>query len=629
MADEFKMPDEVYEEFAGCDTSELCLAMNCGAMVMSGQEHTVGPWMVREAFDRTRKAMAAYEKEHGLPLIDTMIISPGCAMKFPDFTSSGCISDWWKEAEKLVDEGLVRSLSVNMATMHQIESILEFARHRPVMATFESSLLAPMPEMVAFLKQHRIMPRAHLALCKGDVLEAECLKRSDMTPAQAALKWHIQQGVTPCFGHDTLAHIEENFQVQTPEFMSLPPVVAPKPARNLLKLYPWMAMNQPDAIIKDGTRDDKGILRKDADGRYWISTSREVGDKWSDQLAKMSDGEESLIREIEAAIGGIKRDMRCGHERRMSIASAIYGLGKPSKSIDEKMDAVSDAFQEAKATAEANGKMFDPEKDMDLDAFHSISGDSGAKGLVEMVVVPLKTFKAERQIPRRSFRNKTQHHIPASSLGPDDKVLFFSQRWLTPSPRSAASPDDAPGGTKYKQLMAACEAFMKAKGVAESNLHIWLDYSSVDQDDDTLLVKGVNSLALYVCSCDAFISIDHADYFDRGWCLMECMFADASKTPRFIFTKDNKLKELTPDMKLENKTPIDGSFTVESDRAIMKVLSLVANSITNRIERGAHFTALRPKDSKTHEEVPPVEQVKEAVAQPSPLRRLDSRISEE
>ena len=32
--------------------------------------------------------------------------------------------NWWKEAEKLVDEGLVRSLSVNMATM-QIESILE------------------------------------------------------------------------------------------------------------------------------------------------------------------------------------------------------------------------------------------------------------------------------------------------------------------------------------------------------------------------------------------------------------------------------------------------------------------------------------------------------------------------
>ena len=54
---------------------------------------------------------------------------------------------------------------------------------------------------------------------------------------------------------------------------------------------------------------------------------------------------------------------------------------------------------------------------------------------------------------------------------------------------------------------------------------------------------------------------------------MECMFADASKTPRFIFTKDGSLRQLTADMKLENKTPIDGSFTVESDRAIMRVLA--------------------------------------------------------
>ena len=140
--------------------------------------------------------------------------------------------------------------------------------------------------------------------------------------------------------------------------------------------------------------------------------------------------------------------------------------------------------------------------------------------------------------------------------------------------------------------MAACNEYMKSEGVAEKNLHIWLDYSSVDQDDDTLLVKGVNSLALYVCSCDAFISIDHADYFDRGWCLMECMFADASKTPRYIFSKENVLKVLTPDMKLENKTPTAGSFTVESDRAIMETLSFVASSITNRIDRGISFSVL-------------------------------------
>merc|ERR1740130_112651 len=212
-----------------------------------------------------------------------------------------------------------------------------------------------------------IVPRAIVALCKGEVLESECLKRSDMTPAQAALRWHIQQGVTPCFGNDTLAHIDENFKAQTAELMGLPPVVAPKPARNHLKLYPMMAMSMPGMTCKDGTREDEGIFRTDMDGRYWMSSTRAAGDKWADQLAKMSDGEENLIREIEAAIAG---------------------LGKPvEKSADEKMETFGKAIGEAKEAAEANGSNVHDEmtKNMDANAnaFHSFAGDSGAKGLVE------------------------------------------------------------------------------------------------------------------------------------------------------------------------------------------------------------------------------------------------------
>ena len=139
-------------------------------------------------------------------------------------------------------------------------------------------------------------------------------------------------------------------------------------------------------------------------------------------------------------------------------------------------------------------------------AFHQITSDSGAKGLTSMVVVPLSTFRSEGRIPRRSIFNQTHHHVEVSKLKPDDKVLFFSQRWLTPSPRATASPDDAPGGTKYKQLMKACEAYCKAKGVREENIYLWLDFSSIDQDDEDGLVRGVNSLALYVCSSDAFCS---------------------------------------------------------------------------------------------------------------------------
>ena len=49
-------------------------------------------------------------------------------------------------------------------------------------------------------------------------------------------------------------------------------------------------------------------------------------------------------------------------------------------------------------------------------------------------------------------------------------------------------------------------------------------------------------------------------------------------------------------MRLENKTPAEGSFAVESDRAIMKVLSLVAHAITGKVERGGTFSVLAAKD---------------------------------
>ena len=611
MSDEFKTADDCYDEFSGFDTSDLCIFAGVMPFVMQGQDDKAGPHLLRTAVERLRKEkMVNYEEEHG-SVVDILMVPLG-AMSFPDFKMQGPFSDYWREAEKLVDEGLVRGLATNAFTIHQLEALIGFAKHRPVVVTFESSIHAPMPDMVAFCKENRMLPRAHVALCKGDVLDSECLKRSDMTPAQAALKWHVQQGVVPCFGNDTLAHIEENMKVQTAELMALPPTVAPKPARNVLKLLAMMEMQMPGVMCKDGTREDTGILRKDEDGRFWLTSSREAGDKFADQLAKMTDGEASLISEIETAIeGGMKRDSKCGHERRMGIAKAINGLGSQGLSVDEATTATTDQMKIAKEAAEANGTDVHEEmgKQMseDVDAFHSISGASGAKGLVEMVVVPLTTFKSHKQIPRRSFRNKKEHHVIASALGPDDKVLFFSQRWLTPTPRAEASPDDGPGGTKYKQLMAACDAYLKETGTAEKNLYIWLDFSSVDQDDDTLLVKGVNSLALYVCSCDAFVSIDHADYFDRGWCLMECMFADAGKLPRYIFTKENKLKQLTPNMKLENKTPTEGSFTVESDRAIMKVLQVVATAITGRIDRGVMLRAssMGPTQLGALEEEPP------------------------
>ena len=67
------------------------------------------------------------------------------------------------------------------------------------------------------------------------------------------------------------------------------------------------------------------------------------------------------------------------------------------------------------------------------------------------------------------------------------------------------------------------------KGINEFYGHIWTTVLLVD----TELPEGPKT--------------NSKQYIKRGWCLMECMFADASKTPRYIFTKNNQLEQLRAD----------------------------------------------------------------------------------
>ena len=597
MASEFNLHNapekagQCWAEFKGLDLSDTIITSYNMNMITRGNEHKASPKMVREGFDRLRRELKAsgFTAEHakgGQPLIDIYVIAGMSVMSFPDFRGYGCFSDFYKEAEKLVDEGYVRALALNNCTIHQIESTLEFCRHRPVMATFEQHLLNHCPEMVAFCKDKKIAPRAHVSLAKGDVFELPCCVRDDMSPAQAAIKWHIQQDVAACFGVDTLEHIIEDFKV--PSMMDLPPVVCEPPAKPLLKLYPMFSMNMPGTMMQYGTREDTGIFRKDENGKYWCCSSKDHGTKWQEALDNMTEGQESLLRELDAALSGIQKAMK-PPERRVAIDTAIKALGGEKtapKDAKEIVSTLGDAFE--KAQAAGSDVHDDPEV---LSAFHQISEGGAKAGLTTMVCVPLSAFLKHGAIPRRSVYNTQNTHVPVSSLKPEDHILFFSQRWLTPSPRAIASPDDA-NKTKYKQVLAACAAYGKAKNVANDRIFVWLDFCCVDQDDEGELVKGVNSLALYVSSSSAFISIDHEDYFDRGWCLMECMFADSSKTPRYIFTKQGELAPMDPTQRLACKTPQEGSFTVESDREIMNLLEKMAQSITTRIERGGSLSIL-------------------------------------
>ena len=139
MADEMASPPEWWHEFAGVDMSDTVLVSGAMPIVLQGQQAKVGAHMVRESFERLRAEAEPFIAEHGLPLVDVYIMNPICAFSFPDFhghgashpppcrarratltlatlpshRAPGCFSDFWREAEKLVDEGLVRSLGLN------------------------------------------------------------------------------------------------------------------------------------------------------------------------------------------------------------------------------------------------------------------------------------------------------------------------------------------------------------------------------------------------------------------------------------------------------------------------------------------------------------------------------------
>ena len=189
------------------------------------------------------------------------------------------------------------------------------------------------------------------------------------------------------------------------------------------------------------------------------------------------------------------------------------------------------------------------------------------------MVIPADVFASRDSIPRRSCKDEgPTPQVDASELPEGAKILFFSQRWLT-----LTHPDDDEG-TKRKAIVAAAEAYGKLEGIELDKIYIWFDLACVEQDDLAELLRGVNALGLYITACDAFVSIDHPEYWSRAWCLVEQEFARCAGVKRYVISEG----KLAP-TDHEVTDPRDGNLTVEDDRAAIDVLCLVADDLRSRL----------------------------------------------
>ncbi len=105
----------------------------------------------------------------------------------------------WKVFMDYKDQGIVKSIAVCNFMPEQLVKLFEVGE-KPSMDQLESHLYMQDPETINFLKENNITHQAWspLARTQGGILEEEILNKLadkyNKTPAQIALRWHIDRG---------------------------------------------------------------------------------------------------------------------------------------------------------------------------------------------------------------------------------------------------------------------------------------------------------------------------------------------------------------------------------------------------------------------------------------------------
>lgn len=105
----------------------------------------------------------------------------------------------WKVFMDYKDQGIVKSIAVCNFMPGQLVKLFEVGE-KPSMDQLESHLYLQDPETINFLKENNITHQAWspLARTQGGILEEEILNKLadkyNKTPAQIALRWHIDRG---------------------------------------------------------------------------------------------------------------------------------------------------------------------------------------------------------------------------------------------------------------------------------------------------------------------------------------------------------------------------------------------------------------------------------------------------
>ena len=162
--------------------------------------------------DDARRAFASTLTELGSDYVDLFLIHwPLPTLYDGDFVST------WKTLEEFREDGRARSIGVSNFQVAHLRRLADECDVVPAVNQVELHPYFQNGEVDAYGKAHGIATEAWAPLAQGKVLDdpalADIAARHGKSPAQVALRWHIQHENIVFPKSTTPARIKENFEV--------------------------------------------------------------------------------------------------------------------------------------------------------------------------------------------------------------------------------------------------------------------------------------------------------------------------------------------------------------------------------------------------------------------------------
>uniref|UniRef100_A0A1B6KBE7 NADP-dependent oxidoreductase domain-containing protein n=1 Tax=Graphocephala atropunctata TaxID=36148 RepID=A0A1B6KBE7_9HEMI len=146
--------------------------------------------------------------------------------EFDEFDSTS-LEDTWREMEKCVDEGLVRSIGVSNHNSVQLARVANVARIKPVVNQVECHVGLSQHQLLQFCRDWDVIVSAYCPLGapyrtgkpRGAPASLEqpaliqIANKHGRTPAQVALRYVIQLGAVPLPKASSLEHMNDNLKI--------------------------------------------------------------------------------------------------------------------------------------------------------------------------------------------------------------------------------------------------------------------------------------------------------------------------------------------------------------------------------------------------------------------------------